>query len=85
MNGTKREIAQEEIAHCHSYRDCVGYVKLIKPRIEQMRDEITEDILANDGITAEERECKRHYLRAIRDILELPDVIERNATNVIIG
>ena len=85
MHKTKKEIAQEEIANCHSYRDNVGYAKLIKPRLIRLRDEVIEDILSNDNITAEERENKRHYLRAVRDILELPDVIERNATNVIIG
>jgi len=85
MEKTKKEIAQEEIAGAVSYRDNPGYVLIIKPRIVQMRDEVIEDILSNDTISAEQRENKRHYLRALLDILELPDVVERNATNTIIG
>lgn len=85
MNKTKKEIAQEEIAGAVSYRDNLGYNLVIKPRLLQMRDEVQNDILLNDAITPHERELKRHYLKALNDVLELPDVVERNATNVIIG
>lgn len=79
---TEAEKSQRELGQILKLKSSLGWV-LLEERINGLRKEAETDILENDKISADERENKRHYLKAIKEILKLPQQIEDQANGII--